>query len=50
MFSKAEVMQCSHATLMADNAIECKNSLSRDKCFTLLNIIFINRCVISPLM
>jgi hypothetical protein len=24
MLSKAEVMQCSHATLMTDNVVECK--------------------------
>ena len=28
MLSKAEVMQCSHSTLVADNAVECKNSPS----------------------
>jgi len=28
MLSKAEVMLCSHSTLMADNAVECKKSPS----------------------
>jgi hypothetical protein len=28
MLSKAEVMQCSHSTLMTDNEVECKNSPS----------------------